>query len=87
MNGQSQFKAEQLSFIGAHFPQHYDKPAEILIWLHDAAEFRDDHNRMMMQQEPKIKQQLGQQPKKKQFHHADDDEVDYNESSLGVPKN
>lgn len=87
MTGQIQIKAEQLSFIALHFPQHYDKPADILIWLHDAAEFRDDHQRISQESKPKIQGLGAAQPKKQQFQLNQDDEVDYNESSFGAPKN
>jgi hypothetical protein len=51
-----------------------------LIWLHDAAEFRDEHKRM---QESKTK---GKQGGKKPQQFLQYEEVDYNESSFGGPK-
>jgi hypothetical protein len=33
---------EQLSFVANHFIEHYDNPIDILMWLYDMAEYRDE---------------------------------------------
>ena len=35
-------KAEQLTFIACHYMDHYDSPIDILGWLYDMAEYRDN---------------------------------------------
>ena len=35
-------KPEQLTFVAIHFPDHYSTPIDILMWLYDMAEYRDD---------------------------------------------
>ena len=33
---------EQLEFIASHHPEHSVKPVDILMWLYDMAQYRDD---------------------------------------------
>lgn len=35
-------KAEQLTFVACHYPEHYNTPIDILMWLYDMAQYRDD---------------------------------------------
>ena len=35
-------KAEQLTFVACNYPEHYSSPIDILMWLYDMAEYRDD---------------------------------------------
>lgn len=36
------FKAEQLTFVAAYYNAHYESPVDILMWLYDMAEYRDE---------------------------------------------
>jgi hypothetical protein len=33
---------EQMKFIAISFPEHYSAPIDILMWLYDMAEYRDE---------------------------------------------
>ena len=35
-------KAEQLTFVACNYPEHYSSPIDILMWLYDMAEYRDE---------------------------------------------
>jgi hypothetical protein len=36
------YKAEQLTFVATYYHEHYDSPIDILMWLYDMAEYRDE---------------------------------------------
>ena len=36
------FLPEQLEFIASHHPEHKVEPVDILMWLYDMAQYRDD---------------------------------------------
>ena len=62
-------RAEQLSFIAMHYPEHYRLPIDILIWLYDIAQSYETYiDEQAVYTAPKSKSQ-----KKKQ----DEDEKDY----------
>ena len=35
-------KAEQLTFVACFYSDHYNSPIDILMWLYDMAEYRDE---------------------------------------------
>lgn len=68
-------KAEQRTFVAIHFPDHYDSPIDILMWLYDMAEYRDEIKR-----QPKITPNT-KQTKKKEIEEYD--EIDDEETNFG----
>lgn len=36
------FSAEQSTFVACHYPDHYSSPANILDWLYEMAQYRDN---------------------------------------------
>ena len=72
-------KAEQLTFVACNYPDHYSSPIDILMWLYDMADYRDE-----------VKQYSKPSTNVKQTKRKDIDEydeVDYEETSFGAPKN
>jgi hypothetical protein len=38
-------KAEQLTFVATYYHEHYNSPIDILMWLYDMAEYRDEEQK------------------------------------------
>jgi hypothetical protein len=36
------YSAQQLTFVASHYPEYYSSPYNILKWLYEMAQYRDD---------------------------------------------
>jgi peptide chain release factor subunit 3 len=69
-----------MKFIAINFCEHYDAPIEILMWLYDMAEYRDQ---IKAEKKKEKKSTAGGKKTTKKDEYSDD-EIDYEESSYSV---
>lgn len=73
---------EQMTFVSIHYPDHYSAPIDILMWLYDMAEYRDD-----LKEAARRKQRKGAAGKgkgKQNQREESDDEIDMEDSTFGI---
>lgn len=70
---------DQLTFIACYYIEHYYSPIDILIWLYDMAEYRQDFAEQEAAERAALRQQ---QKKQKKAQTYDEEEED---SNFGMP--
>jgi peptide chain release factor subunit 3 len=70
-----------MKFIAVHYPEHYLAPIDILMWLYDMAEYRDQMKRAAAKPATTGKGKKGQTTVKKDYS---DDEIDDQDSTFSM---
>ena len=83
---------EQLTFVATYYCEHYNAPIDILMWLYDMAEYRDEQAERkkideMYKKDTKKTGAQAQHPKKSDKKKQDEYEVDWGEedTTFGHP--
>jgi hypothetical protein len=65
-----------MTFVACHFPEHYNAPIDILMWLYDMAEYRDEVAAAARHEKARAKTILAGKKGGKAKAESSDDEVD-----------
>jgi hypothetical protein len=73
-----------MTFVACHFPEHYNAPIDILMWLYDMAEYRDEVAAAARREQNRAKTILAGKKGGKARPESSDDEVDMEDTTFSI---